>query len=49
MEKEEKELEKKECKLTPKQKELIITVIVLLLAIVVGFFIGKWLFEVLHR
>ena len=39
---------KKESKLTPKQKELLITCLVLLGAIVVGFFIGKWLFEALH-
>lgn len=39
---------KKENGLTPKQKESLITVIVLICSIVVGFFIGKLLFDVLH-
>lgn len=44
----EKESSKKEIKLTPKQKEIIITVVVLIIAIVVGFFIGKFLFEAMY-
>ena len=42
----EKENKKKE--LTPKQKELILTIVVLLVCVVVGFFAGKFLFEALH-
>ena len=38
----------KEKKLTSKQKELIITIVVLVLSIVIGFFIGKYLFEVMY-
>ena len=38
----------KEKKLTPKQKEIIITVIVVLASIVVGFIIGKALFNALY-
>lgn len=34
--------------LTPKQKELLITIAVLVASVVGGFFIGKILFEVLH-
>ena len=34
--------------LTPKQKELVITILVLLCSVVVGFFIGKVLFDALH-
>ena len=42
-------MEKKEkCKLNAKQKEIIFTIIVLILSIVVGFFIGKYLFEVMQ-
>lgn len=48
MEKENKEVKEKKSKLTPKQKELIITIAVLLVATIVGFFIGKWLFDALH-
>lgn len=44
----EKDSKNKESKLTPKQKELIVTIFVLLISIVVGFFIGKALFEALH-
>ena len=39
---------KKEHKLSAKQKELLITIVVLLVATFVGFFIGKWLFDALH-
>ena len=35
-------------KLTPKQKEIIITVVVLIFAIIVGFFIGKGLYEAMY-
>lgn len=53
MEKEKIELEnkgtnKKENKLTSNQKEIIITIIVLLASIVVGFLIGKYLFELMY-
>lgn len=36
-------------KLTPKQKEIIFTIIVLILSVVVGFFIGKYLFDIMHK
>lgn len=39
---------KKENGLTSKKKELLITVLVLLCSVVVGFFIGKVLFDALH-
>ncbi len=45
MEKEKKKVQK----LTARQKEILITIAVLLVACIVGFFIGKWLFEALHR
>ncbi len=53
MEKEKIELEnkgtnKKEKNLTSNQKEIIITIIVLLASIVVGFLIGKYLFELMY-
>ncbi len=49
MEKDNNNIEnKKENGLTPKQKELLITIIVLLCSVVVGFFIGKVLFDALH-
>lgn len=42
-------MEKKEKgKLNAKQKEIIFTIIVLIISIVVGFFIGKYLFEVMQ-
>ena len=34
--------------LTPVKKEIIITVVVLLLTIIVGYFVGKYLFEMLN-
>lgn len=45
---ENKETNKKENKLTSNQKEIIITIIVLLASIVVGFLIGKYLFELMY-
>ena len=46
---EDKMAEKKEkSKLTAKQKEIIITIIVLMLSIAIGFFIGKYLFELIY-
>ncbi len=49
MEKDSNNIEnKKENGLTPKQKELLITVLVLLCSVVVGFFVGKALFDLLH-
>ena len=49
MEKDSNNIEnKKENGLTPKQKELPITILVLLCSVVVGFFIGKALFDLLH-
>ena len=44
---EETKIEKK--KLTPKQKEIIITVVVVIASIIVGFIIGKALFDALYR
>ena len=41
-----KEKEKKQ--LTAKQKEIILTIVVLLTSIVIGFFIGKALFEAMY-
>ncbi len=35
-------------KLTSKQKEIIITIIVLIGSVLVGFFIGKYLFELMY-
>ncbi len=34
--------------LTAKQKEIIITIVTLLLSVIVGFFIGKYLYEVMN-
>ncbi len=31
-----------------KKKMLLITIVVLILCFVIGFFVGKWLFDVLH-
>ena len=45
---EKKETNKKENKLTSNQKEIIITIIVLFASIVVGFLIGKYLFELMY-
>ncbi len=44
----EKDSKKEKFKLTAKQKEIIITVIVLIACIVVGFYIGKALFNALY-
>lgn len=46
---EENKIEKKNNKLTDKQKEIIITAIVLIVSIVVGFFIGKVLFDAMYK
>ncbi len=46
MEKEEKN--EKKGKLTSKQKEIIITIVVLVSSIAVGFIIGKFLFELMY-
>lgn len=35
-------------KLTSSQKEIIITIIVLIVSILIGFFIGKYLFELMY-
>jgi len=35
-------------KLTSKQKEIMITIIVLVFSIAIGFFIGKYLFELMY-
>ena len=35
-------------KLTSKQKEIIITIVVLIAAIIVGFFLGKALYEAMN-
>lgn len=40
---------KNKSKLTPKQKEIIFTIIVLIFSVVVGFFIGKYLFDIMHK
>ena len=46
----EKEIKiEKDNKLTDKQKELIITIIVLVASVVVGFFIGKVLFDAMYK
>ena len=38
----------KKGKLTSKQKEIIITIVVLIGSVLVGFFIGKYLFELMY-
>lgn len=40
---------KEKNKLTASQKELIFTIIVLILSVAVGFFIGKYLFDIMHK
>ena len=34
--------------LTPKQKEIILTIVVLFACVIVGFFIGKYLYELMN-
>ena len=40
--------EKKKVEFNSKQKEIIITIIVLIVSVLVGFFIGKYLFELMY-
>ncbi len=40
---------KEKSKLSARQKEIIFTIIVLLVSVIVGFFIGKYLFDIMHK